>query len=113
MRVVARSTGMRIFAVLMLLALRPCLIATGVALDNARSNRPVLQDIAQQEEVHHAVHNRPIWIQGVAAMTAIGSAILTAPPIQPPQFFAALIDIVPSALGGAIVEVFGSRAPPL
>ena len=112
MRVLARSTGIRIFAVFMLLALRPCLIATGVALDNARSNRPVLQDIAQQEEVHHAVHNRPIWMQGVVAMTAMGSAVLTSLLIRLPQSFVTLSTLVPPSLSGAIVEVLGSRAPP-
>jgi hypothetical protein len=112
MRAMARSTGVRIFAVLMLLALRPCLIATGVALDNARSNHPVLQYIAVEEAVHHVAHNREVWLPGPAAITALGAAILTALLIKLPEFFAAIVDPIVPALEGAAVEVFGSRAPP-
>jgi hypothetical protein len=113
MREFARSTVIRIFAVLVILALRPCMVVAAVSLDNARTNHPAIQYIADDEAIAHMAHGRPVWLTAPAAMAALSGTIVVALLVKPPQSFAAVVDIAPPALDGATVEVFGSRAPPL
>lgn len=110
MRLLATSIGIRIFAVLVLLALRPCIVAS-VATDEGRTKDPAIQQIADDATAHLA-HPRRIRYVGLVAVAAVYAAALTAL-IEPPKFFAAIIDFSRRVLDGTIAEILSPRGPPL
>lgn len=110
MRLLATSIGIRILAVLVVLALRPCIIAS-VACDEGRTKDPAIQQIADDASAHLA-HSRRIQTIGLVAVAAVYAAALTAL-IELPKFFGAIVNLFQRVLDGAIVEILSPRGPPL
>lgn len=111
MLLLAKSTGIRIFAVLLVLALRPLLVAS-VSVDHGRTNNPAIRHIAD-DGAAHLTHSRRVREMGPPALTAFNTAVPAALLIKLPEFFAARIDVVLRMLEGAVIESLSPRAPPL
>lgn len=106
MRGLALSTRLRIAAALMLLALRPCLIANACDPDTSQS-------VAREQAVlRHLSPDRRVRPASASSRT-LSAALLSALTIERPYIFApAATSLPPRAMTGALSEVGDPRAPP-
>ena len=116
MRFIARWTGVRIAAVIMLLSLRPSLLIISLGLHNARANgQPAIQLIALSEAALHLHASRPDWFSARASATGsiFTTPVLSSVALEVPSFWTAVSIAVPVAAGIAHGDIAGARAPPL
>src|SRR5690242_4739349 len=113
MRGLARSTSIRIVAVLMVLALRLCLVASSITIVDAGSCDGALHHFGYSNSAQHLVPKRQLWSHARARPIGTGIAVLTVLRVRVPEAVGALAIFVSRSLLDGSFEILGARAPPL